>query len=117
VPNPIDYESLPKDFCQKCRKPVNTEFIENFNRQLEMILPAYSHAPVIVSASAKEAVESALSGVLSGVLLVEAARRLGVSLNDVNRYIRSGRLRLDGSGKFVDLDSLDALQRLIQSKS
>jgi hypothetical protein len=65
--------------------------------------------------SAKQAVESESSGELPGVLPVAASKLLGVSLNDINRYIRSGRLRLDASGRFVTQESFDALQDLIRS--
>jgi hypothetical protein len=91
--------------------------IESFTSRIDLILPAYADAPVSGSENAKEAVESELSGELSGLLPVSAAKLLGVSLNDINRYIRSGRLSLDASGKFVSFDSFDELQRLIQSKS
>lgn len=32
-----DFSTLPKDFCEKCRKPVDSERIENLNRQIEII--------------------------------------------------------------------------------
>jgi hypothetical protein len=90
--------------------PVDSEKIESINRQIDLILPSYGAIETMPkSASAKEALESELSGVLP----VQASKLLGVSLNDVNRYIRSGRLRLDGSGGFVDSDSLNELQRLM----
>jgi hypothetical protein len=106
VPNKIDFESLPKDFCGKCRKPVNTEFIDDFNRQLEMILPAYSVEEVVSE-----------SAVIEGVLPLEAARQLGITLEDVNRHVKSGRLNLDASGKFVTQDSFDELKTLIRQRN
>ncbi len=116
VPNAIDYESLPKDYCQKCQKRVN-EFIEDFTRRMKLILPAYKNYKIQMPESAKETVESVLPGVLPGVLPVEAARRLGVTLNDINRHIRSGRLNLDASGKFVSLDSFNELQGLYRVRN
>ena len=32
-----DDSSLPKGFCEKCRKPVDSERIENLNRQIELV--------------------------------------------------------------------------------
>jgi hypothetical protein len=110
--NEIDFSTLPSDYCRECDLPVDVERIELINQQIKLILPMYADAPVSGSASAKKA-ESELSGALPGLLLVEAARRLGVSLNDVNRHIRSGRLSLDASGKFVTQDSLNELQKLM----
>jgi hypothetical protein len=105
VPYETDASGLPKGFCEKCQKPCDVEMIENFNRQLEMILPAFA---------VEEVSESA---VIEGVLPLEVARLLQMPLSDINRHIRSGRLSLDASGKFVTQDSLAELQKLIRSKS
>ncbi len=113
--NEIDFSSLPSGYCHECNLPVNDEKIKSINNQIDLILPSYEKCeiqmPKSASASAKETVE----GVLPGVLPVEVARRLDMTLNDVNRHIRSGRLSLDASGKFVSFDSFDELQRLIRS--
>jgi hypothetical protein len=58
VPNKIDFESLPKDFCGKCQKPVDTQFIDNFYANLAVILPTYEgyeiKMPFNVGAEVKE---------------------------------------------------------------
>ena len=111
----IDFSALPSDYCRECDLPVDVEKIQSINSQIDLILPMY--APVeTMPESAKQAVESESSGASSGVLPVSAAKLLDVPLSDINRYIRSGRLSLDASGRFVTQDSLDALQRLM-SKS
>jgi hypothetical protein len=112
----IDFSTLPSDYCRECDLPVNVEKIKSINQQIDLILPMY--VPVeTMPENAKEAAESALPGVLPGLLPLEVSQRLQITLSDVNRHIRSGRLSLDASGKFIDLDSLNELQRLIQSKS
>jgi hypothetical protein len=112
----IDFSTLPSDYCRECDLPVNVEKIKSTNQQIDLILPMY--APVeTMPENAEEAAESVLPGEMCGVLPVEAARRLGVTLNDINRYLRSGRLLTDASGKFITLDSFAELQRLIRSKN
>ncbi len=58
VPNKIDFESLPVGFCERCRKPVNTEFIDSFYANLAVVLPMYENyeiqMPVNVGAEVKE---------------------------------------------------------------
>jgi len=122
VPFSSDDSKLPKGFCEKCRKPVNVEFIENFNRQLEMVLPAYADAPVSESAvSINTPAEAARTvrnvdedEIPSGTLSrSQAAVRLQISLGDVERHIKSGRLILDVSKKFITRQSFDELKVLL----
>ncbi len=105
APHQVDYESLPKGFCEKCQKPCDVEMVEDFARKLKMILPAFAVEKVSESA------------VIEALLPLGAARLLQMPLSDINRHIRSGRLLTDASGKFVDLDSLAELQKLIRSKN
>ncbi len=105
VPYETDDSGLPKGFCEKCQKPCDVEMLENFTCRMDLILPAFAVEKVSESA------------VIEALLPLGAARLLQMPLSDVNRHIRSGRLSLDASGRFVTQDSLDALQRLIRSKS
>jgi hypothetical protein len=122
VPNPIDYEALPEGFCEKCRKPVDTEFIDNLNAKLAIILPMY-RKPLSKSAVSIDTLTNAARTVQpvgsdsARITRSEAAERLQVPLSDIVRHIRSGRLKMDASGKFVDSDSFEELEKLIRSKS
>ncbi len=114
----IDFSTLPSGYCHQCDLPVDSEKIESINRQIDLILPSYGAIETMPkSASAKETVEGELPGELPGLLPVEVSRRLQISLSDVNRHIRSGRLSLDASGKFVTQDSLNELQKLIRGRN
>ncbi len=118
VPNKIDFESLPVGFCGRCRKPVNTEFIDNFNRQLEMILPTYENyemqMPLNVGAEVSDGAARKVAEVPAGMLSrSEVALRLEIKAGDVERYIKSGRLQTDGSKRFVIQDSFDELKMLL----
>jgi hypothetical protein len=120
-----DESKLPKKFCNKCRKPVNTEFIESFYENLDLILPAYEgyemQMPVNVGAEVSDGaarmvrkVAEVPSGMLSRS---EVALRLEIKAGDVERHIRSGRLQTDGSKRFVIQNSFDELQTLIRQRN
>jgi hypothetical protein len=121
VPHKIDFESLPKDFCGKCRKPVNTEFIESFYENLAAILPMYEgyeiQMPVNVGPTFSDGAARMVRKVAevpSGMTLrSEVALRLEIKAGDVERYIRSGRLQTDGSKRFVTQESFDELKMLL----
>ncbi len=106
VPNKIEFESLPKDFCGKCQKPVDTQFIDNFYVNLAAILPMYEiQMPVAVEVPA---------GFISRS---DVAARLEIKAGDVERYIRSGRLQTDASKRFISRDSFDELKTLIRQRN
>ncbi len=109
VPNKIDFESLPKDFCGKCQKPVDTQFIDNFYANLAVILPTYENYEMQMPVNVAEVPAGMLSR-------SDVAARLEIKAGDVERYIRSGRLQTDGSKRFVTQDSFDELKVLIRQR-
>jgi hypothetical protein len=120
-----DEAKLPKGFCNRCRKPVNTALIDNFNANLAMILPAYENyeiqMPVNVGPTFSDGaarfvrkVGEIPAGMLSRS---EVALRLEIKAGDVERHIRSGRLQTDSSKRFVTQDSFDELKVLIRQRN
>jgi hypothetical protein len=124
-PSGDDESKLPKDFCGKCQKPVDIQFIDNFYANLAFILPAYEgyemQMPVNVGGEVSDGAARFVRKVVEdspGMLSrSEVAARLEIKPDDVSRHIKSGRLQTDGSKRFVTQDSFNVLQRLIQSKS
>jgi hypothetical protein len=112
----IDFSTLPSGYCHQCDLPVNDEKIQSINQQIKLILPMFADAPVSVSASAKKAVNALVeatelpSGMLSRS---EVALRLEISSSDVERHLKSGRLILDASKKFITQESFDELKMLL----
>jgi hypothetical protein len=120
-PSGDDESKLPKDFCGKCQKPVGIQFIDNFYENLAFILPAYEgyemQMPVNVggevSDGAARFVRKAVEAPAGMILRSEVAARLEIKAGDVERHIRSGRLRTDGSKRFVTQESFDELKMLL----
>lgn len=115
VPNPIDFESLPESWCKKCQKPVNVEFIENFNRQLALILPSYSLEEVFDEKVSDEKVSDE-KVIIEGLSPAQASARLQIPLSELARHIKSGRLQTSASGE-ISLDSFNELQELYRRQS
>jgi hypothetical protein len=107
-----DDSSLPKGFCEKCQKPVNTEFIDSFYANLAVVMPMYENYEIQMSVNVGPA--SVPAGMLSRS---DVAAWLEIKLDDVERYIRSGRLRTDGSKRFVSEDSCNELKTLIRQRN
>ncbi len=113
----IDFSTLPSDYCRECDLPVDDEKIKSINQQIDLILPMY--APVeTMPASAKKTVNTTVeatelpAGMLSRA---QVALQLGISPYDVERHLKSGRLRLSASKRFVTQESFSELQKLIRS--
>ena len=115
---------LPKDFCGKCRKPVDVEGIADYERKLAVTLPSYENyefpQPVNVgpeiSAGAARLARKVNEIPVGMISRLEASERLQIELHDISRHIRSGRLRTDISKQFVSLDSFNELEALIRQR-
>jgi len=47
VPNEIDSSTLPDDFCQRCKKPVNTELIQSLMNDVKRAYGTYESAELV----------------------------------------------------------------------
>jgi hypothetical protein len=120
TPYETDDSSLPIGYCSKCQKKVNDEKIASIHKTLEMLLPMYENCelmPVNVgptfSDGAARMVRKAGEVPSGMVSRSEVVARLEIKPDDVERYIRSGRLRTDGGKKFITQESFDELKTLL----
>jgi len=115
--NEVDFSTLPSGYCHQCDLPVDGEKIQSINSQIDLILPMYS--PVESGEIEEMPVEAARTVQLDGsvpsgmISRSEVAARLGIKPDDVERHIRSGRLILDVSKKFITQQSFDELKMLL----
>jgi hypothetical protein len=110
TPYETDESKLPVGYCSKCQKKVDDEKIASIHKTLEMLLPMYKNCEIQMPVNVGEVPAGMLSR-------SEAATRLKIKAGDVERHIKTGRLRTDGSKRFVIQDSFDELQTLIRQRN
>jgi hypothetical protein len=117
----IDFSALPKDFCRECDLPVNVEKIQSINQQIDLILPMYENPEIQMPSNVGQTSDGAAQMVQQDGLVpsgmisrAQVAARLEISPYDVERHLKSGRLVLDVSKKFITQESFDELKVLIR---